>query len=63
MKTKRSLSVRDQRLARKLALKQVKDNEIDLNVIMYHFPGKNTEEVMKIWNKIFQKQANLKSTS
>lgn len=51
------MSVRDQRLARKLAIKQVEEQAVDINVIMYHFPGKNPEEVKSVWNKIFQKQA------
>ena len=61
-KSNKKLSVRDQRLARKLSLKQIEDGIVDFNKIMYHFPGKNEEEVKIIWNKIFLKASSTRTT-
>ena len=46
----RTLSIREMKKLRMTYYKQIKDNEVDWNKILYIFPGKNLEYLKETWN-------------
>jgi hypothetical protein len=56
LKENTKLSVRDERLVRKIANEQVAAKSLNFEAILYNFPCKDEDEIKSICNKIFQKQ-------